>query len=141
VGARIGDQVGSQLLDEWLEMLRSAKWTFFYMPDQENPAAVAAIYRWRDAVDVFGLFRDRSGLAYRSPMRADGHPSVPCWSPGHSGVTLSGPSVVSSRYRFPAIPPNRYGCRTLRRCVGSWGTLPTVDMWSGRQHEQACAGE
>jgi hypothetical protein len=77
VAVRIGDEVGSPLLDEWLGTLRSAKWTFFYMPDRENPAAVAAIYRWRDAVDVFGLFRDRSGLAYRSPMPADGQPFRP----------------------------------------------------------------
>jgi hypothetical protein len=53
-------------------MLRSAKWTFFYMPNRENLNAVAAIYRWRNAVDVFGLFRDGMGLAYRSPMPADG---------------------------------------------------------------------
>jgi hypothetical protein len=69
--------VGFQLLDEWLGVLRSAKWTFFYMPNRENPNAVAAIYRWRDAVDVFGLFRDGTGLAYRSPMPADGDPFRP----------------------------------------------------------------
>jgi hypothetical protein len=55
-------------LDDWLHDLRRARFTFFYMPDREDPNAIAATYRWPGAVDVFGLFRDGTGLAYRTPV-------------------------------------------------------------------------
>ncbi|CAM3696855.1 hypothetical protein KIPE111705_20860 [Kibdelosporangium persicum] len=95
--------MNSGLLDEWLDALRRARWTFYYFPNQESPRTVSGLYRWREAVDVFGLFPDGTGLAYRAlPVEDPFSPDVVTW-------TFAGDPIWAIREVLALPPPGADG--------------------------------
>ena len=58
----------SPLLDEWLQVLARAQWTFHYVPDRTNPDVIGAVLRWRQfgMADVIIIFDEHFAWCYRT---------------------------------------------------------------------------
>jgi len=76
-------------LDELLTELRLRRWTLFRWGEADDPALVAALYKWRGSADVIILRRNRTATGYRAPTPDD--------------AEILRPRVVSFQYHGPPL--------------------------------------
>lgn len=76
-------------LDELLTELRLRRWTLFRWGEADDPALVAAVFKWNSSADVIILRRNRTATGYRVPTRDD--------------TEILAPRIVSFQYHGPPL--------------------------------------
>jgi hypothetical protein len=76
-------------LDELLTELRLRRWTLFRWGSEDDPALVAAVFKWNSSADVIILRRNRTATGYRVPTREDSE--------------IFRPRIVSFQYHGPPL--------------------------------------
>ena len=111
----------SALQDEWIAELTRRGWKHFYVPNREQPRALASTF-WHPAglVDVVQIFADADGFAYRAPVPVNGDPFRPAavvWTYGGDVVwtirailALPAPGEIDAPTQLVPPPPM---CRVL----------------------------